>query len=53
MFETFPITVMNILLYIDVFNMDKMQGFSDSIIIAILSALLKILKELVILYDQS
>lgn len=51
MFETVPILVMNILLYLNVFNLDKMEGFSNLIEVAILSAAFKILKELVILYD--
>lgn len=53
MFETVPITVMNILLYLNVFNLDRMEGFANLIEIAILSSFFKILKELVILYDQS
>lgn len=53
MFETVPVTVMNFLLYINVFNMDEIQGFSNLIEVAIVSAIFKILKELIILYDQS
>lgn len=50
MFETVPLTFVNFLLYIDVFNMDKISGISDSLLIAIVSAIIKILKELLILY---
>lgn len=51
MFETVPILFMNILLWVNVFNSDEIEGFSNLIELAIISAAFKVLKELVILYD--
>lgn len=51
MFETLPVLIANFLLWINVFNLDKIEGFSNLIEVAILSSCFKIFKEMLILYD--
>lgn len=53
MFETVPILIMNILLWIRILNSDEIDGFSNLIILSIISAVFKILKELISLYYES
>ncbi len=53
MFESFPLAVMNLLLILDVFEMPEMQENKVTIVVSFSSTILKVIKELSVLYFSS
>lgn len=53
MFESFPVGMMNILLLLEIFNLEDLQGSKPIIIVSTIGTFLKVTKELLLLVNSS